>query len=88
MWHPDATFLTYLLQTLIHILFANISPKYFDFIPTLILNQIFPNLECLKDFRFEFEKVNLENLEKSYMKVNTDLDPPYEGVGRGTIRYE
>ena len=54
----DATLFTKVLQILVYICFTVISTKHFDIFPTLILNQGFPNLECLKDFRFEFEKLN------------------------------
>ena len=58
MLHLDATLFTKVLQILAHILFTIISIKQFDLIPTLILNKGFPNLESLKDFKFEFERVN------------------------------
>ena len=60
MLHLDATFFTDFLQNIFHILFYIINPKDFDLSPTSILNHGFPNLESLKDFRFDFEKVNPE----------------------------
>ena len=60
MLHLDETLFTKVIKIIVNILFNIISLNHFDLVPTLILNQVFPNVKSLKDFIFEFEKVNLE----------------------------
>ena len=58
MLNLDATLFTKVMKNIVHIIFTIINLKEFDLVPTSILNHGFPNLKSLKDFTFEFEKLN------------------------------
>ena len=56
--------------------------------PHAFSTQALYTLKVSKTSYFNLSKYTEQYLVKSSMKVNTYLEFPYEGVGRGPIRYE
>ena len=86
--HLDATLITKVLHVFVDIILPIISPKdLYNLTPTLIFYQCLPNLQVFKHLILQFEEVN-PTKSRGIIYENTYLDPPYDGVGNGPIKFE